>query len=550
MNRILKQYLPVLLLFILLSCILLMCAVPPVSRDALTHHLFVPKLYVQFGGIREIPEIVCSYYPQLIDLLYCIPLVFGNDIVPKFIHFSFGLFTAFLLFQHIKKHTGSFYAWFGVLFFLSIPVIVKLSVTVYVDLGLIFFSTASLLLLLKWHEKKYQIFWLLLSAIMCGFALSTKYNGLITFFLLTLFVPVFYLQGKKKDLSVQLKAGGYGFIFFIIAIFIFSPWMIKNYKWVQNPIYPLYENYFNKPDKPDLIQTQTKPQMNHFLVRKFVFKEKWWETILIPIRIFFQGEDDNPKFFDGKLNPFLLFLPFFAFINKPSKLPSETFEKKSLITFSFLYILIVYFRQDMRIRWIAPAIPPLIILSTYGLKNILDNLAVIKFKNSTITHIKTLNIPIVFTTIFFLLLPNFIYLFTLFKHVDPLTYLSGQISRSAYIEKFRPEISVIEFSNHNSNDSSKLLGLFLGNRGYYFENVIHFDADILKTIVQQSYSSEEIHSSLRQHNFTDLIINHEKLNSWIALNFNNDEKKKIRFFFNHFVILLFQKNGVGLYHLK
>lgn len=41
-----------------------------------------------------------------------------------------------------------------------------------------------------------------------------------------------------------------------------------------------------------------------------------------------------------------------------------------LLLFSILYILIVFFQQDMRIRWIGPAIPPLVILSAYGLKNI------------------------------------------------------------------------------------------------------------------------------------------------------------------------------------
>ena len=68
-----------------------MAAVPPVSRDALTHHLAVPKLYLHYGGMVEIPAIVFSYYPMNLDLLYLLPLYFGNDILPKFIHFTFAL---------------------------------------------------------------------------------------------------------------------------------------------------------------------------------------------------------------------------------------------------------------------------------------------------------------------------------------------------------------------------------------------------------------------------------------------------------------------------
>ncbi len=122
MNIIFKKYLPICLILLLLSYILLMCCVPPVSRDALTHHLFVPKLYVQKGSVIELPDVIPSYYPQLLDLIYCIPIIFNYDIVPKYIHFSFALLTALLIFRYTQKKIGSIYAFFSVVFFLSIPV--------------------------------------------------------------------------------------------------------------------------------------------------------------------------------------------------------------------------------------------------------------------------------------------------------------------------------------------------------------------------------------------------------------------------------------------
>ncbi|MDT8380603.1 MAG: hypothetical protein RQ739_17105, partial [Desulfotignum sp.] len=63
-----------------IGCIVLLASVPPVDRDALTHHLFIPKLYLLHGGIYEIPHIGFSYYPMNLDLLYMIPLAFNNDI--------------------------------------------------------------------------------------------------------------------------------------------------------------------------------------------------------------------------------------------------------------------------------------------------------------------------------------------------------------------------------------------------------------------------------------------------------------------------------------
>ena len=78
----------------LVLAILLLRGVPPVGRDALTHHLAVPKLYLKYGGLVEIPRVPFSYYPMNLDLLYMIPLYFGNDIIPKFIHFAFALLTS------------------------------------------------------------------------------------------------------------------------------------------------------------------------------------------------------------------------------------------------------------------------------------------------------------------------------------------------------------------------------------------------------------------------------------------------------------------------
>ena len=192
------------------------------------------------------PHIAFSYYPMNLDLLYLIPLYFGNDILPKYIHFLFALFTAGLLFWYLNRRLNTRYALFAALFFFSLPVIVKLSITVYVDLGLIFFSAAALIFLLLWAELEYKAKYLLLSAIFCGLALGTKYNGLIILFLLTLFTPYVYLRTERTKQYAQSKAIGFAGLYLIISILVFSPWMIRNAIWTGNPIYPLYNRYFQK----------------------------------------------------------------------------------------------------------------------------------------------------------------------------------------------------------------------------------------------------------------------------------------------------------------
>ena len=567
MSLIFKKYIPFLVLFALFLSIVLMCAVPPVSRDALTHHLAVPILYVQAGNIHELPDIIPSYYPQLLDLLYCIPMLFGNDILPKYIHFSFALLTALLIFLYLHQRLNPFYGLLSVIFFLSLPVIVKLSVTVYVDLGLIFFSTASLISLLKWHGQKFRFKWLFLSGVYCGLALSSKYNGLITCFLLTVFVPFLYIEGNQhchnpieenrhksnfiKKNIFQVKAVGHGLCFLFVAIAIFSPWMIKNYVWTKNPVYPLYDNFFNQESGMDLVNRNSKPPMNHFIIRKLIYKESWFETAIIPLRIFFQGEDDNPKFFDGKLNPLLFILPFFAFIFYKKTSTQDLIQKKVLLAFALLYILIVFFQQDMRIRWMGPAIPPLVILSAFGLKNIWQLVTPVKIPNSKNLfdkfHVKK---SVLLFLIFSLASLNAVYIYQLFKKIAPQTYITHQVTRSEYIEKFRPEYPCLDFSNQHLKGDTKLFAFFLGNRKYYSTHDIRFNYELFKKIIQESETANTIFQKLKNEKFTHLIINYPKFNSWISTNFNMTEKKRIKPFFEKHTKILFSKNNHGLYQLK
>lgn len=593
MTLILKKYVPLFLLFALFSSIVLMDSVPPVSRDALTQHLAVPKLYVETGGIRELPGIVPSYYPQLLDLIYCIPMISGNDIVPKYIHFSFALLTALLIFFYVQKRLNRFYGVLSILFFLSLPVIVKLSVTVYVDLGLIFFSTASLLCLLQWHDKQFQFRWLFFSAVCCGLALSTKYNGLITYFLLTTFTPLLYLNSRKsacsqkenkkngyinllqKDKSEQIKAAAYGICFLLISAAVFSPWMIKDYIWTGNPVYPLYNNFFNPP--PDVpadaatvsnkaISTNSHLKDNksthgitHFLVRKYVYNESWLETAAIPFRIFFQGADDNPRLFDGRLNPLLFFLPFFAFL-----LPGKSVNHdKTLLLFSVLYILIVFFQQDMRIRWIGPAIPPLVILSALGLKNLFQYLALpakpsalentanpLNYGKSLVLNPKK-SFLLILSVILIVSMAslNAVYIYKLFKIIAPQQYITHQVTRSEYIERFRPEYASLEFANHTLKGKTKLLAFFLGNRRYYSDHDIRFNYTLLKDLAQESKTGHDIFQGLKKSHYTDLVINYPKFNLWIDTAFNTSEKKRVQTFFLLHTKRLFSKNGYGLYHM-
>lgn len=542
------RYLLVFGLIVLVVSIIVLSLVPPVSKDALVHHLAVPKLYLEHGGIYEIPFMRFSYYPMNLELLYLIPLYFGNDIIPKFIHFSFALLTGLLLFRYLKRRLGSSYALFGVILFLSVPIIVKLSITVYVDLGLIFFSTASLLLILEWVESGFR--WRLLgfSALMCGLGLGTKYNGLVTLFLLTLFVPFLYSRYYRGKRAGILGCVVRGVFFLLIALAVFSPWMLRNYHCKHNPLYPLYDRVFNPPKtlqgKHSLQKAGASSPPSLFTYRRVIYHEKWWEIALLPIRIFFQGKDGDPRYFDGKLNPFLFLLPFLAFYKLKEDPEDLRVEKKVIVAYATLFFAFAFFSAGLRIRYISPIIPALVILSVMGIKKIAERV------NASGGHSPgTLGVSIAVLVSVSALAYNGRYIAGQFRYVNPFPYIRGYVTRDQYISRYRPEYPAVEYINKYLPQDAKVLFIFLGNRGYYCKRQYLYGGDALYRVFLKAKSGEEIYLGLRKIGVTHLFIYDFLFERWIHDNFPEKNRGPLKEFFREYVKGLYTKKGFSVWAL-
>lgn len=547
------------LLALLMALILVMAAVPPVSRDALTHHLALPKLYLQHGALVEIPEVEFSYYPMNLDLLYMVPLYFGNDIWPKYIHFAFALLTAYLIYGFLRDRTGQrLWGLLGALLFLSLPIVIKLSITVYVDLGLVFFSSAALLYILKWALVSRRPQHLCVAALFCGLGLGTKYNGLITLFLLACSIPILYIRGRlvtevdgrragnaalkqgNSTMALTFRALGAAVLFAIISLAVFSPWMIRNFHWTGNPIYPLYKSAFAarnpvltepKSALRPLLATEVKVEekRNHFVIRKRVFNESLLEALSTPIRIFFQGRDDNPKYFDGRLNPYLFFFPFLAFVGFSRLSRRQRIENLSLAAFAVLFLLYAFFYVGMRIRYVAPIIPPLVILAVLGLQHAWT-LACEKWTDAK----RKLAFAVLSAMVVFFLTLNGLYAHTLFRDVDPLSFLSGKIDRDAYITKFRNEYPAFQYINRHLPHDAVILSLYLGNRIYYSDRKMFCGDGFFEEAVKSSDSAGQLEAILRSRGFTHLLIQSEFFKLFLLDYLSAANRRMLkRFFMNH-----------------
>ncbi len=518
--------------------ILTACITPPIDRDGLIHHLAIPKLWIQHGGFYETPWADFSYYPMTINLLYLIPLVFKNDILPKMIHMLFGMGTGFLVFLYLKKRFDSRWGLLGFFIFISTPIIIWLSTSAYIDLGMTFFSTASVLALIKWRDGSYEnTKWLLISACCMGVAVGSKYNALIAWFITNLLLTVIYV----RDTDRQMSAVKYAAIFFLVTAAVASPWYIKNYILRENPFYPLFNSFFmalHSPDQATAIigrQMERSPgKIGFFQFRAHLYGESFWETLFIPIRMFFQGEDNSYQYFQGRLNPVLIvFLPFILLNRRHGK------DKLLFFGFSFFFMFMAYFTTEKQVRYIAPVLPIMTILAVTGINHLSG-----KFKEKQGVVFKLLH-GSVFLTVAILLVPNFFYLKDHFKKIDPVPYILGKETRDDFLKRHLLDYPGVQFINAALPEDAVIYTIYLGRRGYYLEreyrNDPSFGVNVLRRLAAASEDEFEFVRAVKSLGATHIFMRTDLADRFMQVNYKKEEivrflnmvKKHWKLLYNH-----------------
>lgn len=546
-NTELSHRLPTLVISIAILAVLLLEVLlnltPPIDRDALIHHLAIPKLWLKNGGFYEIKWAGFSYFPMNVDLLYLIPLYLNKDFLAKFIHMAFGLGTAALIFSYLRKRISAIAGLLGALVFLSTPMVFRLSTEVYVDLGLVFFLTASILAFLRYRSGEYQqTGWLVLSAMAMGLALGTKYNALVSWFFLTLAVVYIY----SRDTQNQWKALKCGVVFFIISLALFAPWLIKNFILTGNPVFPLMKNIFNintmVTDSGARSIVYGHTYMGLFKMREAMFGEGFWETLLIPVRYFFQGQDNNPHYFDGVLNPLLIILPPFAFLNK-----SFFREKLLFVVFAFFVIVTATFLDHIRTRYILPAIPFLSIMAVMGISNI--GTWMMKRQG----NIRYLLIAAFLSVLVVLIGQNALYMKDYYHRIGPWDYVTGKESRDDFISRHCFSYPAMQYINKSTPEHAKVRLLFLGRRGYYLDRVYEDSADMgmnfIRGLVQASTDEDAFLNRLHSSGHTHWLVRMDLFDEFLHNNYSKDTIELFLQRLQKSTDLLYKQNGYEIYRL-
>jgi hypothetical protein len=503
-------------IFLLLGTEFLLNLTPPIARDALIHHLAIPKLWLKNGWFYEMKWAKFSYYPMNIDILYMIPLYFKKDFLANFIHMSFGMGTALLIYSYLKNKISKIAGLLGMLIFLSTPIVVRLSTQAYVDLGLAFFTTASLLAFIRYRDGNFKnLKWLFISALTMGLALGTKYNALIVWFFLSGAIIFLY----ARDTNQQWNALKSGLIFFLLSLLIFSPWLIKNAALTGNPFYPLFQGIFNvnatatQKGVYSIVSGQTSRGIFQF--REMMYGESFWETLLIPVRYFYEGQDHSRQYFDGVLNPLFIMLSPFALMNKSSHR-----DKIFFIAFTVFFLLVATFLDQTRIRYILPVVPVLSILAVIGLINLVN------WTTNFSTNLRIWGTTLFISIFIGLMTQNIIYIKNYYQSISPWNYIVGNESRDDFITRHNSGYAAVKYINTHTPENARIRLILFAGRGYYLDRIYaegpSYGMSDIRGMVSSSRDDKSFQAYLKSLDCTHLLVRTPLFEKFLQDNYTSD----------------------------
>jgi hypothetical protein len=397
-------------------------------------------------------------------------------------------------------------SWLAGGIFLLTPSILLTGSLVNVDLGFSLYTLLSLYALCMWDFKKEKK-WLIVSALMAGFSLGTKYTAIIFCLGLCVLCFIFILIKGRQNLRFIFKAI---IIYVFIALFIGSGWYFKNLVWTQNPFYPKWADVWGNPKIP-------KKNLNAFYASAHAYdaKDNTRNSIFsLPLDIVL-----HPEWFGvgGTIGPLFIILLPLAFI--PDK-------KNKVYSILALYCIIYYFIWAYTFRMTRFALPLfalIILLATNTL------IRLFQCKQKLFNCIIAIVLMLGFSY-------NLYYSITTFSRVyDPWKYLSGKETEKSYLSRAIPSYPIFEYINDNLPYYSKIL--FLGEtvNFYCLREVISstaFDINPIITVIKNAKTKEEVHNNLKQMGVTHLLINFPEMNrlenSYKTFGFNDKDLKLLR----------------------
>jgi len=494
---------------------------PPIFYDTLTAHLAHSNWSIMNHSIQFRPYNVYTNYPLNVETVYTFSmLLFDGDQIAKLLNLLFGITSALVVFSIGSRFVNRRAAIISSTVFYLVPSVGILSGMATHDLGLLLFEIASIFALLVWFNER-ESKWLFLSAVLCGFAMGTKYTGLY-FFVASLLIMLLRLAFDKKGLALIVKSA---ILFGVIALLVSSPWFIKSLIYTGNPVYPALTNIFGRTEyqKVSIGFTSGKAALHPL------------RFVRLPWDMTFRHKNFGSASQIGPL--FLIFLVPLIFVRKVKR---EVRYVLGFAAFLFLFWAVTIINT----RYYLAGIAVLSLWIGYCCDRYLGK-----------RLLRWVICPILGASFLY----NIVYTLNLTTDLfDPGAVVFGRETKEEYLTERLEHYPVMRFANTALPDDAKVL--FIGEaRTYYikrnYEANSAYDKTIIVEMIKRSVTVDDLLKQLKQEGITHILYNSReayRLNEMFNyFNWDNPEQKQLfDTFTSRHLKVLFEHEDVYLLHIQ
>jgi hypothetical protein len=203
-----------------------------IKMDAIAYHFLGPKVWLRNGMIRPVIDEALTAFPATVETQYAAVMALGSQRAPGF-YAVLALLSILLLTMTLALRSGldPAGAWWVAALIFTMPVVYRGAFGGFVDVVYSGFVLAAARLGLDAERPAHYA----LFGMFCGFAMGTKYTGLIAAVLLAacVFFVATGVHGHNK-MRVLKHLG----IACIAATIVAAPWYLRNWALLGCPIYP------------------------------------------------------------------------------------------------------------------------------------------------------------------------------------------------------------------------------------------------------------------------------------------------------------------------
>jgi 4-amino-4-deoxy-L-arabinose transferase-like glycosyltransferase len=321
-----------------LLALVVTCA-PVSSADALYYHAAAPELFEQEHRIVELPWSWHSYQPYSVEMLVLDGFLLWDSVQGAFAALLLGLGGLLAVVGAGTRLGGRRVGLLAGAVFFAQPLMLWLATSTFVEPGLAFAVALA-----GWNLVRYgqtgRVESLALAGLFAGAAAGMKYVGAAGAVVLVAGAVVWFRRrlARRHLLALALPA---------LAVAV--PWYVKNAILTGNPVYPFLFGGAN--------EEAVRAARASF--EEYGHGRSPSDLVLLPYRLLADADEFDRGEFASPL--FLLFAPLALL------LPTARRAAALVLAASVVYLL-AWFAGSQQYRFLAPLMPALAILATFGIR--------------------------------------------------------------------------------------------------------------------------------------------------------------------------------------